>query len=174
MPVAGSRECVEQRLCVFEIGRVEAFGEPAVKGREQVTRFDASPLFAPQPCSSGSQPQFEKPGTFAAGHVQASRNGVFKGFPGRGLGAKKHQLDPVQFWRQPHLPISLEMRERGVELRLCALEFGKLETPLGMSITKPSSCGIPHPPKNFRSSRAPSICPAVSTNTPAATFAKSS
>ena len=34
-PVAGSRQCVEQRLRVFDIGSVEAFREPAVTRREQ-------------------------------------------------------------------------------------------------------------------------------------------
>jgi hypothetical protein len=46
MPVAGSRQFVEQRLCLFEIGRVEAFGEPAVDRREEVSGFGAAALVA--------------------------------------------------------------------------------------------------------------------------------
>jgi hypothetical protein len=34
MPAADSRQLVEQPLRLFEIGRVETFGEPAVDGRE--------------------------------------------------------------------------------------------------------------------------------------------
>src|SRR5689334_18059985 len=36
MLITSSSQLVEQRLCLFEIGRVEAFGEPAVDRREQV------------------------------------------------------------------------------------------------------------------------------------------
>jgi RNA-directed DNA polymerase len=46
MPLAGSRQCVEQRLRLFEIGRAEAFGEPAVNGREQIARFGGAPVIA--------------------------------------------------------------------------------------------------------------------------------
>jgi hypothetical protein len=35
---AHANECVEQRRCVFEIGRVEAFGEPAVDRRASAWR----------------------------------------------------------------------------------------------------------------------------------------
>ena len=37
-------EFVEQRLCVFEIGRVKAFGEPAVERGEQVAGFGLAAL----------------------------------------------------------------------------------------------------------------------------------
>jgi hypothetical protein len=39
VPVAGSRQCVEQRFCLFEIGCVETLGEPAVDGREEIAGF---------------------------------------------------------------------------------------------------------------------------------------
>ena len=42
-------ELVEQRLGVFEIGGIEAFGEPAVDGREQLARLAPPALFSPQP-----------------------------------------------------------------------------------------------------------------------------
>ena len=41
MPVAGSCQFVEQRLRLFQIGGVEAFGEPAVDRREKVAGFGA-------------------------------------------------------------------------------------------------------------------------------------
>jgi hypothetical protein len=46
MPVAGLRQCVEQRLGVFEIRRVETFGEPAVDRREKLARFGPAVLVA--------------------------------------------------------------------------------------------------------------------------------
>jgi hypothetical protein len=49
LPVAGSRQCVEQRLCLFEIGGVEAFGEPAVYGGEKVARFAVAALVSAEP-----------------------------------------------------------------------------------------------------------------------------
>src|SRR6516164_9389325 len=39
MLTTGSSQLIEKRLCVFEIARVEAFGEPAVDGGEEVARF---------------------------------------------------------------------------------------------------------------------------------------
>ena len=45
--IAGSRQFVEQRLCLFQIGGVEALGEPAVNRREQIARFGPPALFAP-------------------------------------------------------------------------------------------------------------------------------
>jgi hypothetical protein len=44
---AGSRQLVEQRLCVLEIGGVEALGEPAVNGRQEVARLRPPALFPP-------------------------------------------------------------------------------------------------------------------------------
>ena len=46
---AGSRQLIEQRLCFFQIGGVEALGEPAVEGREQVARLAPPALLAPEP-----------------------------------------------------------------------------------------------------------------------------
>src|SRR5437764_13632131 len=48
-PAAGSRQFVEQRLGLFQIGGVEALGEPAVEGREQLARFGPPTLLAPSP-----------------------------------------------------------------------------------------------------------------------------
>jgi hypothetical protein len=46
MPVAGSRQFVQECLCLFQIGGVEAFGEPAVDRREEVAGFGVA---APAP-----------------------------------------------------------------------------------------------------------------------------
>ena len=47
--MAGSRQLVEQRLAVFQVGGVEALGERAVEGREQLARLVPPALLAPQP-----------------------------------------------------------------------------------------------------------------------------
>jgi len=45
MLTTGSRQFVEQHLCVLQIGGVEALGEPAVNGRQQLARFGPPALF---------------------------------------------------------------------------------------------------------------------------------
>jgi len=45
----GSGQLVEQRLCLFQIGGVEALGEPAVDGCEQVAGFSMAALVAAHP-----------------------------------------------------------------------------------------------------------------------------
>src|SRR6516165_6819346 len=43
-----SRQFVQQRLCLFEIRHIEAFGEPAVDGCEQIAGLGAAALVAAQ------------------------------------------------------------------------------------------------------------------------------
>src|SRR5947207_2592973 len=45
--ISSSRRLVELRLCLFQIGGVEALGEPAVNRGEQIARFGPPALFAP-------------------------------------------------------------------------------------------------------------------------------
>ena len=49
MPVAGSRQFAEQRLRLFQIGGIEALGEPIIDGGEEVASFGPPALLAPQP-----------------------------------------------------------------------------------------------------------------------------
>ena len=48
-PISSSRQFVEQRLRLLEIGRVEAFGEPAIDGHEKVAGFGVVALVAAEP-----------------------------------------------------------------------------------------------------------------------------
>ena len=64
---AGSRQFVEQRLCLFEIGRVEAFGEPAVDRREEIAGFGAPALVAPEPGEARGGAQFPELGLLLLG-----------------------------------------------------------------------------------------------------------
>jgi hypothetical protein len=43
-----STELVEERLCILQIGGVEALGEPAVHGREEIIGLGVPALTAPQ------------------------------------------------------------------------------------------------------------------------------
>jgi len=51
--ISSSRQFVEQRLCLSKIGRVEAFGEPAVDRREKVAGFGVAALVAAEPDEPG-------------------------------------------------------------------------------------------------------------------------
>src|SRR5215469_5675906 len=44
-----SHQFVQQRLGIFEVRRVETFGEPAVDRRQKVSGLFATTLFAPDP-----------------------------------------------------------------------------------------------------------------------------
>jgi hypothetical protein len=50
--LSSSRQLVEQRLRLVEIGCVKAFGEPAINGGEKVKGFGAVPLVATEPCNA--------------------------------------------------------------------------------------------------------------------------
>jgi hypothetical protein len=47
--IRSSRQLVEQRLCLFQIGGIKALGEPAVNRREQIAGFGPPPLIAAEP-----------------------------------------------------------------------------------------------------------------------------
>src|SRR6516162_5633559 len=61
-------ELVEQRLCLFEIGGVEAFGEPAVDRCEQIASFAVAALVAAQPGEARGGAQFVAPCALLAGN----------------------------------------------------------------------------------------------------------
>src|SRR5262249_62097490 len=46
-------QVVEQGFGVFQVRRLEALGEPAVDGREEITGFDALALIAPEAVEAG-------------------------------------------------------------------------------------------------------------------------
>jgi len=56
--MAGSRQLGEERLRFLEVRGVEAFGEPAVDGREQLVGVGAAALLAPQPGEARGGAQF--------------------------------------------------------------------------------------------------------------------
>src|SRR6516162_753838 len=60
----------QQRLCLFEIGHVEALGEPAVDWREKVAGFLASTLLSPQPGEARGGAQFPELSALLLGDAQ--------------------------------------------------------------------------------------------------------
>src|SRR5271166_4846800 len=65
MLTISSREFVEQRLCLFQVGGFEPLSEPAVERREQCVRFVAAPVVAAKPGEAGRGAQFEQPAVLA-------------------------------------------------------------------------------------------------------------
>jgi hypothetical protein len=63
----GSTQLVEHRPCLFEIGGVEALGEPAIDGRQQVVRLCAAALVVPQPGKARGDAQFPELGLLLLG-----------------------------------------------------------------------------------------------------------
>jgi hypothetical protein len=54
----GLPQLVQQRLRLFQIRGVEAFGEPAIDRREKCVRFLALPLAHEEPGEARRRPQF--------------------------------------------------------------------------------------------------------------------
>src|SRR5215467_12147055 len=65
----GSRQLVEQRLGILEDRRVEAFGEPAVDWREEITGFGALALITPEAGEAGRRPKFPRFGLLRTGDL---------------------------------------------------------------------------------------------------------
>jgi hypothetical protein len=68
--IGNSCQFVEQRLCLSQIGRGEAFGEPAVDRREQVAGFGAAALVAAEPGEAHGGAQLPELGPLLLGDAQ--------------------------------------------------------------------------------------------------------
>ena len=62
-----SGQRIEQGLCFFQVGGVEALGERAVDGREQLARLGSAALLGPQPGEARGGAQFVASGALLAG-----------------------------------------------------------------------------------------------------------
>src|SRR5438477_3920450 len=67
----GSRQFVQQRLCLFQIGGVETFGEPTVDRREEVAGFGVAALVAAEPGEARGGAQFPELSLLLLGDVQS-------------------------------------------------------------------------------------------------------
>jgi hypothetical protein len=61
------RQLLQQRLCLFQIERVEAFGKPAVNRSEQFARLLHLALVAPEACEAHGGAEFLGFGLLLAG-----------------------------------------------------------------------------------------------------------
>jgi hypothetical protein len=67
---SSSHQLFEERPCLFEIGRVEALGEPAVDRRKQIARLGALPLIAREPGEARGGAQFPELGLSLSSDAQ--------------------------------------------------------------------------------------------------------
>jgi len=70
VPTAGSRQLFEQPLRFFQVGGVEALGEPAVDGREEVAGLGAAALVAAKPSEAHGGAQFPELSLLFLGDAQ--------------------------------------------------------------------------------------------------------
>jgi hypothetical protein len=103
MSTAGSRQPVEQRLCLFEIGCVEALGEPAVNGGEKVARFGGPTLVAAEAGKARGGAQFPQLGLLLLGDAQGFAI-QFLGIREMPWPQQQFTFVPIQFCREPALP----------------------------------------------------------------------
>jgi hypothetical protein len=75
VPTAGSPQLVEQPLRFFQIGGVEAFGEPTIDRRDQLAGFGAVTLVVAQPGTAHRGPQFPEVGPCSSAMLKALRYG---------------------------------------------------------------------------------------------------
>src|ERR1700720_404885 len=57
--ISSSRQLIEERLRLLQVGGVEAFGKPAIDRGDEVAGFGAPALLAPQPGEIADGAQFE-------------------------------------------------------------------------------------------------------------------
>jgi hypothetical protein len=103
MPVVGSRQLGEQRLCLFEIGGGEAFGEPVVDRGEKVAGFGVSTLVAAEPGKTRGGAQFPELGLLLPGDPQGF---AIEFLGGLSMSLPQQQLAfvPIELGAQPALP----------------------------------------------------------------------
>jgi CreA protein len=90
------RQCLQQRLGILEIGRVEALGEPAVDRRQQVVSLLALTLLLPQASEAHGSTEFQRPGLLQTIVYLAYRTRVVEGSPSNSISSV-----PVMPWQGP-------------------------------------------------------------------------
>jgi len=107
MPAVGSRQFVAQRLGLFQIWRVKAFGEPGVDGCQEVAGFGAAALVAAERGEAHGGAQFPELGPLLRGNAQGF---TVQPLGGLGMPLPKQQLAivPVQLPVHPARPCSFD------------------------------------------------------------------
>src|SRR5262249_30084940 len=127
---AGSRQLAEQLLRFFQIGGIEAFGEPVINGGENGARFLALPLALEEPGEARPRPQRPRFCTCPAGDRLANRglSLALVGLPG---GENEFAFEPVEFRLVKAACGLLDLGERFAHRRTPFLDPADLETRLG-------------------------------------------
>ena len=97
-------EIVEQCLRLFEVGGVEAFGEPAIERREEITGLGTAALVAAEPGEARSGAQFPELGLLLLRDAQGF---AIEFLSGLGMPLPQQQLAfvSVQLRCKPALPV---------------------------------------------------------------------
>ena len=111
-----SRQLVEQRFSVLEIGGVEALGEPAIDRRDEVARVGSLAPVAPKPSQVKRGFQLERLGALLAGdHQRPLEAGFSLGGPIKRQ--RQHALQAMQIGIAPVLARPPGQLDRLVEDR---------------------------------------------------------
>ena len=86
--LTGSRQLFEQRLGIFEVGCVEALGEPAVDRCEEIVGLSPPALLHPQPRETGRRPERPAVGLLLVRDGQSAHQVGLRVFPRPLLGVK--------------------------------------------------------------------------------------
>src|SRR5215469_17750578 len=104
-------ERIEQRLRLSQIGRVEAFREPAVDWREKVAGFGVTALVAPEPGEARSSTQFPELGFLLHGDAECFAI-QFLGGLGMPLSQQQLAFVPMELSLQPALAYPFDHLQR--------------------------------------------------------------
>src|SRR5271168_1004975 len=111
---ARSFQLVEQRLCLFEIGGGEAFGEPAVDWGKQVAGCGAATLAAPQPGKARGGAQLPELGFLLSGDAEGLAIQLLGGF-GMALPQQQPASLPIELRGEPALPRPFDELQRLIQ-----------------------------------------------------------
>ena len=103
MATTGSSQFVDQRLCLFQIDGIEAFGEPAVDRREEIAGFGPPALLAPEQGKARASAQFPELGPLLRGDAEGFAI-QFLGSLGMSLPQQQLAFLSIQLRCKPTLP----------------------------------------------------------------------
>src|ERR1700722_1096852 len=112
--VSGLRNLLEQRLCRSEIGRRETLGESIVNRCQQVARFFAASLLAPQPRKAHGGTQFPRQCALLACQIGGLAVVILgrRRRSGRAPGQQQFPPDPQCLGGQPPFFTTLDAGDR--------------------------------------------------------------
>ena len=116
-----SRQCIQQRFGVLEIGGVKALGKPGVDLGQQVVRLLPFPLLLPEPTQTHGSPQLQRFRLLAAGDVQGALQPGFRLL----LQQTGTPQAEIETWFQRALDVARRQEAKSLELR-AAMSLSRL------------------------------------------------